>query len=302
MTKTNHLVHTATATANGEFIKVKIRLNDECKNGHQDFAITATIWEAEKPLTDRNMISGGCCHDDILKHFPEFKIFVDLNLCDYSGSPLHATANGFYHLSNDMSKERFIEYYRMTEEQFNIVSKAEEVSHYAYLLKKTDVRKNWLKQATKGIETLEELTGKKFLNDSKRSQFVELTIPEEVKVEERIKEGYYTTESREDRKEKKETFERSEAIRSIKESAQKDIDKINKELSVKLYLFSYGLNTEIIDNTIYYSHSNELKFNWLDYKKKISEKDFNKFCKEFDSSKLPNITLVLEGVKQYTNK
>lgn len=45
--KTNDLRFTDNRIGkNGEQWTIKIRLNDECKNGHQDFSITGTCWEA----------------------------------------------------------------------------------------------------------------------------------------------------------------------------------------------------------------------------------------------------------------
>jgi len=296
---TNNLIHKATKTADGELIEVKISLNDECKNGHQDFSITATIWEANKPKIDKYMIGGGCCHDDILKHFPEFQIFVDLHLCDYSGSPMHATANGFYHLKKMGSKE-FVKYFNINKEQYKTILIAEDVKHFTYLVKKSGIKNDWLKLAKKGIQTLEKLTSNTFLNDSQRSQFIDLTKEEQKEVQKRIREGYYLEDEIIKREDERKETSKKHTINELKEAAKKDVDKIMTELAIKLYLLDYGLS---IDNIIYYTHTNTLKFNWLDYKAKLSESDFDKFCKSFDSQKLPNnITLILEGVKQYTNK
>ena len=55
--KSNDLRYTIDINNNKANAQIKIRLNDECKNGHQDFAITATIWEIGKNRTDRNMVS-----------------------------------------------------------------------------------------------------------------------------------------------------------------------------------------------------------------------------------------------------
>ena len=123
--KTNNLIHKAQKSKIDYFgtkadIIVKISLNDECKNGHQDFAITADIYKAGY-RSDRYFLAGGCCHDDIIKYFPEFKIFIDLHLCDFEGSPMYPSANGFYHLKNGFNnttiqnpsfKKEYCDYYK----------------------------------------------------------------------------------------------------------------------------------------------------------------------------------------------
>ena len=87
--KTNDLRHTVeTTTKSGDQLQIKIRLNDECKNGHQDFSITGTVWEKGKPRTDRYMLRGGAMGDQIAKEKPEYAIFNRLHLCDYKGIPM----------------------------------------------------------------------------------------------------------------------------------------------------------------------------------------------------------------------
>ncbi len=76
-------------------IYVKIELGDPHKNGHNDFSITADIYEKLKNGRWGH-ISGGCIHDEILKHFPEFQIFVDLHLSDDNGVPMYPIANNPY--------------------------------------------------------------------------------------------------------------------------------------------------------------------------------------------------------------
>src|SRR6185312_390500 len=99
-TTTNDIRFTTTKTKKGIDYVIKIRLNDECKNGHNDFSITGDMYLSGKVHTDRNNQGGGAIGDEIAKCFPEFKIFNDLHLCDAKGAPMYAQANGFYHLKN----------------------------------------------------------------------------------------------------------------------------------------------------------------------------------------------------------
>jgi len=206
--KTNNLIFTATKETTKEKITVKVRLNDECKNGHQDFAITADIYEKNK---NGRFIwaAGGCCHEEIIKHFPNLKMFVDLHLCDYTGAPMYPSANGLYHLTNGFHntpiespkfKTEYCEYYRITAEQFDALKTAKNKTQFAILLDSLGILNQWKEQANKAIKYLEELTGDEFLNDSRRSQH-EPPTAEELE-EERIKQeqGYYTEEAELQRK------------------------------------------------------------------------------------------------------
>lgn len=80
--KTNSLTHTIyTKSKDGDNLIIKIRLNDECKNGHQDFAITGDIYQKDKPKIDKYHLSGGCIHDEILAARPDLKY---LSICIYA--------------------------------------------------------------------------------------------------------------------------------------------------------------------------------------------------------------------------
>jgi hypothetical protein len=179
--QSNSLIFRTSKTVGKETIYVTIRLNDECKNGHQDFAITGGIYEAEEPKIDRYYISGGCIHEEIIKHFPEFKMFIDLHLCDYSGVPMHPVANGFYHMvegfnktkpNNASFKAEYCDYYRITPKQFETLKQAHTKTQFGMLLIELGILKQWEAEATKAIAELERLTETKFINDSKRSQFI----------------------------------------------------------------------------------------------------------------------------------
>lgn len=59
------------------------------------FSITADLDEKSRSGIWRE-VGGGCMHDEILKHFPNFKPLVDLHLSDIDGSPMHAASNANY--------------------------------------------------------------------------------------------------------------------------------------------------------------------------------------------------------------
>lgn len=67
-------------------------------NKHPHFSVTGEIW---LPGNSRNNPSmGGCIHDEILKYFPKLAPLVRLHLSNADdGEPMHAVANGFYHLA-----------------------------------------------------------------------------------------------------------------------------------------------------------------------------------------------------------
>lgn len=77
----------------GAKITAKVRYDDECGNGHNTFAITATIYDARG-----KDIAGGCCHEEIAKAFPELAPFIKWHLVSSDG-PTHYLANTVYHAS-----------------------------------------------------------------------------------------------------------------------------------------------------------------------------------------------------------
>lgn len=176
--KSNDLRYTATKIVGSKKIIVKIRLNDECKNGHQDFAITADIYE--KANNGRYVWScGGCCHDEILKYFPKFKLFVDLHLSDYSGAPMYAIENGYYWFCEN--KEVALNYIRISEKEYNdiqdyitqknngLIETQFNRAYFGEALQCFGIVDRWRKEANEAINQLELLTGIKFINDSKCS-------------------------------------------------------------------------------------------------------------------------------------
>jgi len=87
-----------TGFLNGEKVDavINIRYDDKCGNGHNSFAITADIYKAGRQKTDRNLISAGCCHDEIIALAPELEPLIKWHLCSSDG-PMHYVANTIYH-------------------------------------------------------------------------------------------------------------------------------------------------------------------------------------------------------------
>ena len=114
------------------------------------------------------IIACGCLHDEVIKHFPEFSIFVKLHLSDFNGVPIYAVENGFYHLDS-LKDVEFCELYRISKYQYIDLKKAENKTGYLSKLIKLGIIDNWEAQAKEGTKILETLTGDTFINDSKRS-------------------------------------------------------------------------------------------------------------------------------------
>jgi hypothetical protein len=78
-------------------IVAEVRYDDECGNGHNSFGITATI--DQKWGNQWRDYSGGCCHDKVIKHFPELAPFIKWHLTGSDG-PMHYVANTLWHAGN----------------------------------------------------------------------------------------------------------------------------------------------------------------------------------------------------------
>lgn len=100
-TKTNTLRHSIVVSKGNQITDIRITLDDDCKNGHEDFSITANIRE-KNSLGIMVDAGGGCCHEHILALRPDLKPFVDLHLCTWQGVPMHCASNAFYWLAGHL--------------------------------------------------------------------------------------------------------------------------------------------------------------------------------------------------------
>lgn len=275
-------------------MNVRISLGDCCKNGVCDWSITADIYEKRRNGRFVLCVSN-CCHEEILKCFPQFKTFIDLHLCNHYGQPMCPVENGFYHLKNS-DKEKTMNYLRITETEYNTLhDSAEDKAYFTYLLYTLGIVDRWEQESLKAIKQLEALTGNTWENPYKpeNERFVlRLTDEERTLIENRIKDGYYTSEAIQERKDQKKREEYEKERNEIIADFEKEIQKAENKKLVMLAVLDAGISSK---NAIYYDFKNELTFNWNDYETQITQEQFDKFVNTVDKTKLPeNITFKLK--------
>lgn len=295
--ETNSLVYKIEKQSKDFDAVIKIKLNDECKNGHQDFSITANLYKHNAVKTDRNCIGGGCCHDDILKIAPEFKQFVNLHLCDKDGIPMYASANGYYHITigfdrteKENQKEKFCEYYRVTPLQYEILKQTSSADEYGFTLVKLGIVDRWKIEAKEAIKELERLTGDTFIDDSKKSQ-LGLTPEKLTELEKLDNEGYFSPENIAQRKAEQLAKLKTDKIAEIEAEYNKATEIAEKQKAIQMFVVE-NIPT---GNVIFYTGSNEVNFNWKTYEKQVSEADI---LKAFSG----DIPTILKGIKITNNK
>ena len=74
---------------NGEKLRVNLRFDDQCNNGHMTFSITGDIYAG------RRDVGGGCCHELISQVFPELKGLIKWHLVS-TDEPMHYLANTLF--------------------------------------------------------------------------------------------------------------------------------------------------------------------------------------------------------------
>lgn len=146
-------------------------LDDDCKNGVCDFSLTgegvALQGNREHGIRKGEMLMGGCCHDEIVKHFPDWAKFVPLHLSNEFGQPMYPVDNFIYHIKQRMSNEDLMKHYRCTEGQLNVLKSAiYNKDYFRYCLFTTGLIEKWRQEAEEAIKYLEEKSGVKFTHTS----------------------------------------------------------------------------------------------------------------------------------------
>lgn len=259
--------------------EINIRLDDECENGHEDFAITGTFWTPGKPRIDRYHEMGGCCHDEIIKIRPDLAQFVALHLCDANGAPMYAVENGLYHLKQD--KQVAAEYLRCTPEEIQVLDAAEDKAYFTYLVSKIGLPERWKAEAEAATLLLESIINEHFPSDDPqkfkstavKSNFAPLSDAKTAEIEKLISDGYYTPEAIAARKEE---AHRAKIEKRRNQLTDRLNDRIRKERTkTKIDILILDTIQSIKDNFIYYDHTNTLKFNWLDYSDKFTQEEIH---------------------------
>lgn len=290
--ETNTLKHTVSKIYldNGNTYKViaTINLNDECKNGICSWSITGILYQ-KKGNGRFYDIGYGCIHEEILKASPKLKMFVDLHLCDWHGTPLYPVENGYYFLQKD--KKQAKGYLRVTDEEMEILSKYDNKEYFKYQLFALGIVERWQEESRKAIQALEELTGDVWVNPYKESEerhrFV-LSDEEREEIEGNILSGYYTESAIQERQEAKRIAEIEKRKNEVIKTFEKRTNKATKEKDVKLAILGAGL---LSDNYLYSVEDNNVVFNYYRYHDKVTEEEYNNMLKNIDYSLLP------EGIK-----
>ena len=290
METTNKLTYLSTKffTENKEEyrITVTVSLDDDCHNNMCDWRVTADVrWKNQRGQYKEYM--GGCCHDEVAKHFPELAKFISLHLCNHYGAPMYPVENGTYHIKNS-DKSVAIEYLRISDKEYSKLSEAvDDEMYFKYLLFDLGIVDRWKRESDELLVELEDLCGKKWVNpympEKERFTLI-LTDEERSLVEERIKSGYYFAENIEKRKIEAHKADVAGKRFNICEYYNQKIREAETNKKIMLCVFDYGLP---INNVIYYPHSNTLSFNWNDYGGKITQEEFDDFVNNVDRSQLP---------------
>jgi hypothetical protein len=227
---------------------INISLNDDCKNGHKDFSITADGYEKNERGQFRESF-GGCCHSEILKARPKLQFMVDLHLSDSRGAPMHPISNGIYHLKEKI--EDGMSYLRCTLEQAKeLILYVEDENAFQYMLGELGIIDQWQQEAQKGIDYLSD--GETFVHTG--SMLKTLTADDIALVKVKMKNGWFSLKQVHARIISRQQTRKAKYIKETKARAKKDIAKIRKERDIKLIVATVTEKT----NFIYYNHTEEL--------------------------------------------
>lgn len=301
MKTTNKLIYKASKILGNEEIYVTISLDENCKNGYEYFSATCNGYE--KYNNRWNESFGGCAHDEIIRFFPELKIFTEVHLWSFGGYGFGAVGNGYYFIKNGFDKcsidnenfpQYFCDYYSCNLEQFNILKDSENKFEFSVLLIELGVVEHWKIKVNKAIKKLEQLTGEKFKSSYCKDKNEILTDAKKLKEFTELKKlGYYSKESKQEREDKRLSDLKSAMLNKVNADYKKAILKHDNELKVNLELIKQGFEispkTGNIKGAIYHNHTYELNFNWST--EKIHESNILYFANNLDPVKFQGLKI-----------
>lgn len=304
--------HTITKIRAKEKTVIKISLDDDCKNGHEHFSLTADIYE-QTPRGWREA-GGGCCHEHILKLTPELAPFAAIHLSDQNGVPMHAIANAWYWFqgafpeSADLSpnlgpchggsgkygkapdecRSIFAEHIRATPEQVEAIVAANPRSQQELqlVLEELEFPQQWKGEALAAIQQLENYTGGTFTTTATRESWQPLTPEQVAVIKDRRESGYYLPEQVAARDAAAKQASKAKELEEIESEYAASVAKLDNDRLIDRFIVE-TLGTRRGANLIWYSHTNELAANWTSTDKLWTREAFDAFTAGAEMSKLP---------------
>lgn len=308
MKKTNSLCHSFTVFSPNQREKtvIKIRLNDECRNGHEDFSLTADIYEKAGTEVWRDS-GGGCCHEHILKLRPDLKPLADLHLSTCKGIPMHAAANAFYWFAGwrgglrtdchgasgrdgktpEKCREILADHLRASEAEMAALEAcgAQTQKELQAVIEDLKMPERWQKEADAAIATLEAWTGAKFESQATRETWTPLSAEDRALIAERKASGYYLPENVAKRAQEAAQKRLDARIAEIEKEHAAKLDSLRDDRLVKLWLARVAGGGHI--NAIYYRHTNQIAFNWSNCERLVPKGEFDAIVASADLTQLP---------------
>jgi hypothetical protein len=305
---TASLKHSLCVIKGNQKTVIKIRLNDECRNGHEDFSLTCDIYEKARNGVWRD-VGGGCAHEHILKLRPDLAPFATLHLCDFNGLPMHCASNALYWFaginpskttqeyhggsgrdgkSPDECRRIFAEHIHATPEQVDEIIRREPRTELELraVLEDMGFLAQWKAEADAAIATLEQWTGQKFAPANPVSRWQAVTPEQRAEIEARKASGYYEPAQVAARDAEALRVAREKKIAEIEARLNDTIDKATRDAQVARYMAACYYPR--LQNFIYYDHTNTISFNWSNCEKLVTREEFDAFNAELDRAALPD--------------
>ncbi len=297
METTSKLLHKISLIRGDFRYIIKISLDDDCKNGHEDFSLTATIDEKDKRGAWREYM-GGCCHDEILKVRPDLKQFEALHLSDMHGVPMHAIANAWFWFQGAFPEAAetgenlgpchggtgssgkppaecraiFADHIRATPEEVEAIAAAlpRSQNELQFELERLGFPQRWKTEALAAIAKLEEMTGHKFESKATRICWEPLSDEAKADIVQKRESGYYKPENVAERDRLKREAAKAKKLADIEKDLKAATLKLKKKAMVERFLIVHDCKK----NAIYYDHTNTLSVNWSNLDPLYTEDEF----------------------------
>lgn len=288
--KTNNIGRTETMRIGKFIITITARLNDECKNGHEDFGLTYNMWE--KVVSSRTWCGGGCAAGStdqivrkIIRRFG-LEPVERVHLSDMNGVPMYPTANAIYHAKNS-GFDVFRNYLRLTDEETKQAFYIDdELGLYVWLLD-NGIIDRWKNEANEAIKAIINGRDIEFESTATKKQghwYFKHDVTEGAIRAQRdlIRDGYYTPERCDQHRDDEKLNECMKSLTNSMECLQRRIDEAEMDIKFKCvlrdimceHIAEFRKPLLVIDNSIFYQHRNEISFNWRQFSEKVNDEDY----------------------------